>query len=40
MPETEKFDWIRFGCVTFGYLAGVCIMFILSVFEEKLVQAS
>ena len=40
MPETEKFDWIRFICVTFGYLSGVCIMFILSVFEERIIGLS
>lgn len=37
MPETEKFDWIRFICVTLGYLSGVAIMFILSIFEERII---
>jgi hypothetical protein len=38
MPETEEFDWIRFGCVTLGYLSGVAIMFTLSIIEERIVQ--
>ncbi len=39
MPETEKFDWIRFICVSCGYLSGVIIMFILTVFGEGLVDS-
>ncbi|CAF2760847.1 unnamed protein product [Rotaria sp. Silwood2] len=37
MPHTDKFDWIRFTCVTLGYLSGVLIMFILTIFEEQIV---
>ncbi|CAF1316782.1 unnamed protein product [Rotaria sp. Silwood1] len=37
MPHTDKFDWIRFICVTLGYLSGVLIMFILTIFEEQIV---
>ncbi|CAF1157917.1 unnamed protein product [Adineta ricciae] len=40
MPETDRFNWIRFTCVTCGYLSGVFIMFILSMFEERIVQSS
>ena len=40
MHETKKFDWIRFICVTFGYLTGVFIMFILTIFDERIVQST
>ncbi|CAF1341209.1 unnamed protein product [Rotaria sordida] len=40
MPRTTKFDWIRFICVTFGYLSGVLIMFILTIFEEQIVRST
>jgi hypothetical protein len=40
MPETEKFDWIRFACVSFGYLSGVLIMFILTIFDAQITQST
>ncbi|UJR27380.1 hypothetical protein I4U23_008670 [Adineta vaga] len=40
MPHTDTFDWIRFTCVTCGYLSGVFIMFILTIFEERIVRSS
>jgi hypothetical protein len=38
MPEEEDFDWIRFACVSMGYLLGVFIMFGLGIITEQLVQ--
>ena len=35
--ETEKFNWVRFGCVTGGYMVGVFVMFGLGVFTEEVV---
>ncbi|CAF4009015.1 unnamed protein product [Adineta steineri] len=39
MPLTNKFDWIRFICVTCGYLTGVLIMFILTILEEQIITS-
>lgn len=36
MPERDQFDWIRFACVTAGYLLGVFIMFVLTFLEEEI----
>jgi hypothetical protein len=38
MPESDVFDWIRFGCVSAGYLIGVFVMFGLGIITEQLVQ--
>ena len=35
--ETEKFNWIRFACVTGGYMVGVFVMFGLGVLTEEVV---
>lgn len=35
--ETEKFNWLRFACVTGGYLFGVFVMFGLGVLTEEVV---
>lgn len=37
MPEDEDFDWIRFGCVSAGYITGVFLMFGLGIAAEELV---
>ncbi|UJR27379.1 hypothetical protein I4U23_008669 [Adineta vaga] len=39
MPESKDFDWVRFGCVTAGYLLGVFVMFGLGILTEQLVPA-
>ncbi|CAF1369847.1 unnamed protein product [Rotaria magnacalcarata] len=40
MPHADKFDWVRFICVTAGYLLGVTIMLILTIFDEQIVNSS
>ena len=38
MPESKVFDWVRFACVSAGYLLGVFIMFGLGILTEQLVE--
>ncbi|CAF0784730.1 unnamed protein product, partial [Adineta steineri] len=38
MPESDVFDWIRFACVTVGYLSGVFVMFGLAILTEQVIQ--
>ncbi|CAF4464409.1 unnamed protein product, partial [Rotaria socialis] len=40
MPHADKFDWVRFICVTAGYLLGVTIMLILTIFDEQIVNST
>ncbi|CAF0942702.1 unnamed protein product [Rotaria sordida] len=38
--DRDHFQWKRFICVNCGFLFGILIMFLLAIFEEKIIQGS